>query len=194
MVNVEPSTSISNDQRVGELIRGLRTERHLSLRTLAARSGFSPSFVSQVEHGQASPSIASLERMVRVLGVTLGEFFHRLGDAPPSVMRATERVKLSSAWSRAKVEALAPAGPTHTLEALMITLGPGGRSASHPMMHRTDAFALVLQGQVRLALDDAVHELSQGDAVTMPTGSIYHWVNGHDEAAQFLVVSIRDPI
>jgi ribosome-binding protein aMBF1 (putative translation factor) len=46
-------------QAVGEYVRRLRTGRSLSVRELAARTGFSPSFISQVENGQASPSISS---------------------------------------------------------------------------------------------------------------------------------------
>jgi XRE family transcriptional regulator, regulator of sulfur utilization len=35
---------------------------------LASKCGFSPSFISQVELGQASPSIASLDRIALALG------------------------------------------------------------------------------------------------------------------------------
>jgi transcriptional regulator with XRE-family HTH domain len=59
-------------QGLGELLRQLRTERSLSVRTLATRAGFSPSFVSQIELNQASPSIASLERLAAALRVTSG--------------------------------------------------------------------------------------------------------------------------
>jgi transcriptional regulator with XRE-family HTH domain len=47
-------------------------QRGLSLRSLATSAGFSPSFVSQVENGQTSPSIASLARLAHALGLGLG--------------------------------------------------------------------------------------------------------------------------
>jgi len=47
----------------------------MSLRSLASRTDFSPSFISQVENGVVSPSIASMEKIAGALGVTLGEFF-----------------------------------------------------------------------------------------------------------------------
>ena len=51
------------EQHVGEAIRRLREGQRLSVRTLASKSGFSASFISQVELGQASPSLASLDRI-----------------------------------------------------------------------------------------------------------------------------------
>ena len=68
--------------------------------------GMFSSFISQVEHGQASPSISSLERLVQALGMTLGDFFR--ANTPPAVVRSHERTALTHAWSRAQIEALAP--------------------------------------------------------------------------------------
>ena len=56
-------TSPLKQQMVGAHVRRLRTDRGLSLRALAAETGFSPSFMSQVENGQVSPSISSMEKI-----------------------------------------------------------------------------------------------------------------------------------
>jgi transcriptional regulator with XRE-family HTH domain len=121
---------MTSQTHVGERLRQLRIGRGLSVRTLAAKAGFSPSFISQVEHDQVSPSIASLERMAAVLGVTLGGFFTEPPPSPVLVVRVAERQELTSAWSRATIEALGPAGGTRTLDPIMITLAPGGRSGT----------------------------------------------------------------
>ncbi len=181
----------TSEQCVGEFVRALREEQRLSVRTLAARAGFSPSFISQVEHGQASPSIASLERIAQALGVTLGEFFRRADGAPMAVVRAGERTELTSSWSRARVEALGPTGAGHSLEPMMITLAPGGRSGTDPFAHGGEEFALVFEGKVRLTLGDAVHILERGDATTFPAGTPHQWENVGTEPARIVVVSSR---
>ena len=48
---------------LGQSLRRLRESRHISLRVLAEQTDFSASFLSQVENGQASPSISSMERI-----------------------------------------------------------------------------------------------------------------------------------
>src|SRR5437588_719102 len=53
---------------VGERLRDIRRLRRATLRTIAERAGVSESFLSQVERGRASASIASLRRIAGELG------------------------------------------------------------------------------------------------------------------------------
>lgn len=182
--NVE---ALSSEQRLGEIVRDLRSRQGLSLRALASRAGFSPSFVSQIERGQASPSISSLERLAQALGVTLGEFFRPVATA--RVTRLGERAELTSAWSHAQIEALGPTGPGRALEPMMITLAPGGQSGGRPYSHGGDEFAFVFEGTVRLTLDAEVHDLARGDAATFPAEIPHRWENDGPEPARIVVVS-----
>src|SRR5687767_9715656 len=50
-----PAHTMKSD--LGKTLRRLRQATKTSVRTLATRVGFSASFISQVERGQASPSI-----------------------------------------------------------------------------------------------------------------------------------------
>ena len=90
-------TAAPIEQRLGPELKRLREAGGISLRLLADRAGFSASFISQVENGQASPSIASLEKIAATLGVTLAGSVchsHFAGGAPGSSGRATELPKL----------------------------------------------------------------------------------------------------
>lgn len=176
---------------VGDLLRVLRERRGLSLRQLATRSGFSPSFISQVEKGQASPSINSLEKIAAVLDVTLAEFFTDSEGSGPRIVTAGERQNLTSSWSRARIEALGPTGPGHQLRPLLITFAPGGQSGKGPMAVSEEEFAIVFEGEISLLLGDAVHHLSRGDAVTIPPAVPHRWLNTSREPVQVLLVTAR---
>src|SRR5439155_2862935 len=89
--------------QVGELLRRIREKRGVSLRTLADKSGFSPSFISQVENGQASPSIASLEKIVGALDVTLVQFFQAGELRSSAVVPVAQRPRIESGWSKAYI-------------------------------------------------------------------------------------------
>ena len=180
-----------SEQQVGELVRELREARRLSVRTLAAQAGFSPSFISQVENEQASPSIASLERIATALGVTLGEFFQATEARTSLVVKESKRPRLESAWSKAKVEAL---GVQHSkIEPVLITLGPGGSSGKKPQPHAREEFALVLSGKVTLVLDGEEQVLQHGDAATIPVQRSRRWFNHTAESTEILVISVRFP-
>src|ERR1700761_399455 len=60
---------------VGEGLRKHRQEAGMSLRALAREVGVSPSLISQIEHGKATPSVATLYAIVSELGVSLDELF-----------------------------------------------------------------------------------------------------------------------
>jgi transcriptional regulator with XRE-family HTH domain len=136
---------------VGERLRQFRTDRGLSVRTSATKAGFSPSFISQAERGQVSPSIASLERIAAVLGITLGRFFTEPLPGPVAVVRTADRRELTSARSRARLEALGPTEGVRTRQPIMMTLAAGGRSGTRRHEARSEQFALVCDGEVTLA-------------------------------------------
>jgi transcriptional regulator with XRE-family HTH domain len=179
-------------QVVGEHVRRLRVQAGLSQRTLAKLTGFSASFMSQVEHGQVSPSISSMEKIATALGVTLAEFFAAAADGEGGlIVRVAERQALSSGWSKAEIERLSLSPSAAHLEAMLITLRPGGRSAKHPCGHAREEFALMLQGEVTLTLGPEDHRLRRGDAVTILPGELRLWRNYTRSPARFVVVSAQ---
>lgn len=190
-----PPDDIEHGKRLGALVRSLRERRALSVRTLARESGLSPSFISQVEHGVASPSIASMERIAHALGVTMSEFFavDERQAAGPFIVSAGEGRELTSAWSHAVVRELGPSRGAHLLQLVMLVLGAGGRSGARPAGHQGEEFAIVFAGQVLLRLEGAEHRLQAGDAVSLPSGMPHQWENLSDRDAHIVLVSLRPP-
>jgi transcriptional regulator with XRE-family HTH domain len=174
---------------LGKRIRFLRESKQLSLRSLALKVGFSASFLSQVENGQASPSISSMERIALGLGTTLGRFFQDAEHKAP-VVAAEHRLSLHSGWSRAKIESLASSYCASKFEPVMVTLQPNGTSGSRPQASPHEEFAFVLKGQVTLTLNDQEYALKRGDAVTIASGTLRLWQSRVDEPVQILIVSV----
>ncbi len=162
----------------------------MSVRTLARQTGFSPSFMSQVEHGQASPSISSMEKIAAALGATLSEFFAAAaGGQGGLIVRVSNRQAVSSGWSHAEIEGLSAPGPTAGLEAILITLRPGGRSGKHPYAHPREEFAFVLQGEVVLTLGPEEHRLRRGDSAKILPGELRLWHNAARAPVRILIVA-----
>jgi transcriptional regulator with XRE-family HTH domain len=178
----------SSHTRLGAKLRQLRTERGLSVRTLAARSGFSPSFISQVEVDAVSPSIASLEKIVNQLGVTLGQFFSAMEAAPRTVVRRAERAVYDSGWSRSSVEALTDAAPGRKVSVVQVTAEPGGLSGKRPEATPQDTIVLVLAGAVTLTTDAESLTLAAGDTAYLAQGTPFNWENRGEERATLLIV------
>jgi transcriptional regulator with XRE-family HTH domain len=175
---------------IGQHVRRLRLRAHLSGRALGARTGFSASFISQLENGLVSPSIGSMQKIAAVLGVTLGEFFTKAGEgASGTVVRAKERTRFASDWSHAMLES---AGQTRRIEATVVHLAPKGQSGKHPYGHDTaEEYAFVLRGPVTLRLGPEQHELDTGDAVCFQPGELRLWTSGSERSARLLFITIR---
>src|SRR5512139_1086243 len=145
---------------IGEQIHRLRLRRHVSVRTFAAQTGFSASFISQLENGLVSPSLGSLQKIADALGVTLGEFFAEAAAEEESlVVREADRRTLDSTWTDAHLQALGSMARSRRLEPVLAAFGAGGRSGKHLHSHSREEFAFVLSGRVRLTLADENFDL-----------------------------------
>jgi uncharacterized cupin superfamily protein len=161
------------------------------MRTLATKSGFSPSLISQVEHGQVTPSIGSLERIAIALGVSLGKFFIESDPNTTRLVRASARPQLISTWSPVSIEALGPLDGMGMLEPIMLNLAPGGRSGIFPAAPEGEKFALLITGEVTLTLGDEVHVLRAGDAITFAPATPHQWENSSAGPAHVVIVTRR---
>ena len=65
--------NVSN--QLGARIREYRKKKGLTQEVLALNSGINLSFLGDIERGIKKPSIESLEKLLRALGVTFPEFF-----------------------------------------------------------------------------------------------------------------------
>ena len=174
--------------KIGGRVRQLRADRGLSLRALATRSGFSPSFISQLEADAVAPSIPSLEKIARVLGVTLTRFFSALEEPARRLVRRDERTVYCSDWSRSTVAALTDSGAERKLDAFELAVEPGGRSGSGPTASWQDALLVLLDGTLAVTTADGELVLEAGDAAYFAAGEPFGWENRADTAAALLLL------
>jgi transcriptional regulator with XRE-family HTH domain len=60
---------------VSEKLRTIRKKNGLTQAELARRVGVSRSYINKIENGEAKPSLALLERIASILGVSMKDFF-----------------------------------------------------------------------------------------------------------------------
>jgi transcriptional regulator with XRE-family HTH domain len=65
---------------VGERLRERRLALNLSVRELARRLRLSPSLISQIERGKATPSVGTLYAVTSALGLSMGTLFAGAGN------------------------------------------------------------------------------------------------------------------
>jgi transcriptional regulator with XRE-family HTH domain len=150
---------------LGARIRALRLARRETLRKLAAEAGVTESFLSQVERGVASPSIASVQRIARALGATIAELF-ATDERAGLLVRASERRRIVYQGLGAVDEFLTRATDGR-LQVILSTIEPGGGTGEEPYTHESDEeVVIVLEGSLDLWVGPEHYRLEAGDAVT----------------------------
>src|SRR4030067_1308085 len=81
--------------RVGERIKTLRGQKGLSLKDVADSSGFSTALLSQMENHLVSPSLGTMIKLAKALGVKVGDFLGETSGEPFAIVRKDERKTIS---------------------------------------------------------------------------------------------------
>lgn len=175
---------------IGNKLKTLREGANLSLRDLGERAGLSASFISQLELGQVSPSIASLENIADTLNVNITYFFDDHAKPDSVVMRKGERKKIQSQSSKAVIQPLAHEISKKKIEPYMLTLDIGGESGKHPYSsHHGEEFGIIISGEIKFILEQKEYMLEEGDSVYFNSKRPHKWKNiGRKKAIIILVI------
>jgi transcriptional regulator with XRE-family HTH domain len=186
---------------IGERLREAREAQHLGLRELARRVSVSPSFISQIERGLASPSVATLYSVVSELNLSLDELFSGVAapettGQPRAVLRSSERRVIHLA-SGVRWERLTP-DPEPDMDFLYAVYEVGGASSPDGLLirHTGKEYGIVLEGRLGLTVGPDTWELDPGDSVSFDSSTPHRlWALG-DQAAVvvWFVAGRRDEI
>jgi len=80
---------------IGDRLRALREQKHLSQGQIEKRSGLLRCYISRVEHGHTVPSIETLEKMCRALEIPYKLFYE--GENPP-ILPKYKAVHKAPSW------------------------------------------------------------------------------------------------
>jgi transcriptional regulator with XRE-family HTH domain len=171
--------------QLGSKIRDLRLRRGLTVQQLAEASHLSKGFISQVENGRTSPSLATLHDLAAALQTSAGYLVVE-EDGKLHVVRAAERPRIQSGGNPSRVEVLS-ALPRRNLELLLAELPPGLPPGKGRHRHHAEECVLCLEGRVRLVHGEEVVVLEAGDSCHYD-GRISHSIeNAGSQAARVLI-------
>jgi transcriptional regulator with XRE-family HTH domain len=160
---------------LGERLRSIREEKSISLSQLAEKTGYTKSFISQVEKNRTSPSISSLLRITDALGINPQEILHRGGTSEKILVKKSERDLYFHKKSKAQFEFLFTKNPKRKMEPLFVTIEAGGCSDAYS--HDGEEFGTVLKGSLELTVGDETFLMEEGDSVYFNSQVKHHWKN-----------------
>jgi transcriptional regulator with XRE-family HTH domain len=178
---------------LGGRIRSLREERGMKLKELAEKAKLSDAFLSRLERGQISSSVANLIQIAQVLDVGVGELFadkpsatrshvtvHRVGDI-------NSNQNIPSTGYRWRL--FAGGMPNDDLEVFHI-LFPRKNRMEMMVSHPGQEYCYVISGRIRFLVGTEVFELAPGEGIFLNSELPHRAENiGRDEARILMVVA-----
>lgn len=191
MPRATPLAARSETPKVGARVRSLRRERGLTIEQLAAATGLTKGFISQLERDRTAPSLASIARICEALGVRLSHIFE--GEPAPALVRRHERPRVDRPLL--SQSHLLSSRDEERFQAIESEIAPGaGAGDELDSLPGEMEFVYVLAGSLELQVGDETHVLEEGDALTYPLSKPHTWRNGSKtEPARVLWVSVPNP-
>ncbi len=200
----EPVVPITSDQDVkkevdalalGRKIRLRRRSRGLTLQNVSDLTGLSKSLLSQIENDVIAPPLATLIRISKALGVTIGYFFRetepnqrisvvRRNDQPADI---GDLVRKSSPGGYTYVSLARPIARRH-MEPLLVTFDPVDENKLNYYTHPGEEFLHVTEGRLEFIGADQRIELETGDSIYFDSGIPHALRSIADTPSRALVV------
>jgi transcriptional regulator with XRE-family HTH domain len=174
--------------RIGERIRELRRARAQTMQQLADRAHLSRRLLTQIEHGQANPSLVTITRIARELGTD----FTNLLDAasasasPLEVFGADEHVLVWSSDNGSTAHLLVSTRDTRAADLWLWRLEPGDTYQGHADPERSQELFYVLEGTLTVSTDGMDVLVPHGSASRLRSDRAYSYVNAGRRPAVFV--------
>jgi transcriptional regulator with XRE-family HTH domain len=175
---------------IGKRIQQLREEKNLSMSELAKAVNVSRSLISQVEKGDAYPSLLTLEKIANALGVSLSKFFQvesNSNDEEKIIVRSGTRKIITMQDSKNKYHILSPS-LYKNMEFLITEFPPyeEGDGIDY-FQHDGEEYFYVLSGQLHLTVGDNTYIINEDDSGCFDAGLVHYFINKTDKTAKIII-------
>ena len=169
---------------LGEKIRRIRTRSGMTLKTLADKTGFSISFLSQLERGKSSATLESLKKISIAFGVNPSYFFDEEKQDGSQTSNFDQRLVEHDIYYKDLGTMVAQ----RDFAPLMVVLKPD-QTEGNLISHNGQEFLYIIEGTLTVRLEDKLYELRQTESIMLDSTRPHYWYNYTSSDVKFLCVS-----
>ncbi len=184
-----PDSGSMHEPVIGPLIRARRKQLDLTLRQMGDRARVSVGYLSQIERGNASPSLGTLAQIAQALDVGL-DYFVATPRPSDALTRAEERTPFSILGSAMAYEQLNAEFAGRELASFIMHVPPG--FTSEKVAHEGEELIYVLDGSIKHRLGHETFDLTAGDSLHFKGNRQHGWANETVRPARILWVGTTE--
>jgi transcriptional regulator with XRE-family HTH domain len=181
------SASVDRTVDVGSRLRELRTERNLSIRALAEKSGLSINTLSLIENSKSSPSVSTLQQIAIALEEPITAFFET-DVSKSSIVHIKANGRPRAVFEHGTLEDLGVGLMDRAVEPFVVRLESFANSGSTPIVHTGYEFVFCIEGRIAYTIEEQTYLLEPGDSLLFESHLPHRWQNVEETSSQFLLV------
>lgn len=172
---------------VGTRIKELRTKIGMSQKELAEKVDLTPSFISQMESNQITPSLNSFIQICNILGVSLSDMLEQKPEDAPWLIRKAK------VFDRPFFKNGGSSGfsivDDARLSGALIVIDPHAKMKSELLPKEGFSLLYVIKGDISVLVDTQQETLGPGDSLYFTKGAPTQLKNEGGDAAELLMIS-----
>ncbi|MCZ2257341.1 helix-turn-helix domain-containing protein [Sporosarcina sp. G11-34] len=178
---------------IGEQIRSIRKSKGITINDVSKKTGFTSSFISQLERNLTKGSVASIQKIASALEINVSSLFHGIDEEnhklqSVSIIRKENRRKMT--YPDGKTIDYLLTGQEGNLEVIYSTVEPGGGSGTHYSHDSEQECIIILDGQMEISVDKSTFILNTGDTINFSSRLPHAWRNiGEDSLKVIWIIT-----
>ncbi len=170
-----------NNNALGARLTEMRLAKGFSQRKLAQLSGLTNTAISSIEYGRSSPSINTLDQILRVLDSDLASFFASYQDESHREIHPIVKKEqlINVGIGSAELNLVHNGNPLRQLSMLIEHYPPHSRT-DEKITHEGEEVGTVIEGNITIVLGETTYYLEAGDSYVFDTSIPHTFINESD--------------
>lgn len=182
---------MDSNQVIGNNLKRLRGERNMSLGQLSAQCGVSKVLLSQIERGEANPTINTIWKIATGLRVYYTELLERPAEASLLVKKEAALVQSDQGGDYLSYSYFT-ASQDRKLDLFVVELAPGTSHLSVGHLAGSREYVVVNRGRLNLLVGGDTFCLEEGDSLCFEGEKEHTYINtGTEQTCCTTLISYR---
>lgn len=180
---------------IGPSLKKIRLQKEYTIAEVTQRINISTSLLSQIENGKITPSLQTLEELLRFYAINFSDFFKQVEQKKYIFVKREEAETIENLGHNIRLTLLASKLQNNALESFLINLGTG---ASLSLARLDDVIngeriIYIITGVVEVVLDDETFIMGNGDSINFKS-YVSCMITNRIETETVLFISGMPPI
>ncbi len=178
---------------IGQYLRRIRRDKGYTITEVAQRLDISVSLLSQIENGKITPSLQSLEELLRFYAINFSDFFKQVEQKRFIHVTKAESERLVNEEHGFSLTVLASKLQNNALESFIVELLPGcGIDVAKLSLDiNGERMAFIIAGLVEASIEDAGSiMMGEGDSANFKSFVSCRITNRYEGVSSFLISGI----